>query len=95
MSSRSVDAIRENVLDTMEKQERAVRLAIAGAAVLEGALFIAAFLIMDWNDATHRLIVALSVLSYMILALGLIALGAHVSRSVSRIVAVLEANGRS
>ncbi|MCI0437199.1 MAG: hypothetical protein L0271_26715 [Gemmatimonadetes bacterium] len=93
MSNRSLDAIREGVLDRMEKQERAMKLAIAGAAVLEGLLFLAAFLIMDFNDATHRLIVILSVLSYMILALGLIALGAHVSRSVGRIVAVLDDTG--
>ncbi len=94
MSSRDVDAIRESVLDSMERQQRAVKLAIAAAALFEALLLVSAFLIMDWNDTTHRLIVVLSVLSYMILAIGLIALGAHVSSSVSRIVAVLEADRR-
>ncbi len=89
------DAVRQSVLDRMEREERVVRLAIVAAAVLEGLFFLAALLIMDWNDGTHRLIVVLSLLSYMILGVGLIALGAHISRSVTRIVAVLEGNGRS
>lgn len=90
--SKSVDAIRQSVLDRMEKQARAVTIAIVGAAVLEALLLLIVFLITDWTDRTHRLIVVLSMLSYMVLALGLIALGAHVSRSVGRIVAVLERN---
>ncbi len=89
------DAVRQSVLDRMEREERVVRLAIVAAAVLEGLFFLAALLIMDWNDDTHRLIVVLSLLSYMILGVGLIALGAHISRSVTRIVAVLEGNGTS
>jgi hypothetical protein len=87
-----MDAMRASILDRMESQARAVKAAIVGAALLEGLLFLVVFLTADWSDDTHRLIVILSVLSYMILALGLIALGAHVSRSVGRIVAVLERN---
>jgi len=43
-----------------------------------------------WKNPTHVLIFVTSVLGYTIVALGLVALGAHVSRACNRVVAVLE-----
>lgn len=89
MSAKDLDAIRESVLDRMEHHERMVRLAIFGAVALEGVLLIVVLLIIDWRDATQKLVFVTSVLSYSIVALGLAALGAHVSRTVGRILAAL------
>lgn len=90
MATRDLDTIRESVLDRMERHERMVRLAIIGASVLEGVLFIVVLLLIDWRDKTHTLVFAMSVLSYTVIVLGLVALGAHVSRTVGRVLAALE-----
>ena len=89
MPAKDLDAIRNSVLDRMEHHERVVRLAIIGAAVLEGALLVIVLLIIDWRDATQKLVFVTSILSYSILALGLAALGAHVSRTVGRVLAAI------
>ena len=47
--------------------------------------------VMDWRDRTHLLLLVLSVLGYTVVLLGLVALGAHVSRAAGRVLAALEA----
>ena len=89
-----LDRVREHVLDRMERSERVTKLAIFGAALLEVLLFAVAFRLVDWRDPLHKLLFVFSVLSYTILALGLIALGGHVSRSVARVLAALEPPAR-
>jgi hypothetical protein len=93
MLNRDLDSVRRSVLDRMERSERLARWAIIAAAVVEALLFVVAFLIIDWDDRLHLLLFVLSVLSYWIISLGLIALGAHVSRSAGRILAALESGG--
>ncbi|MEO5903122.1 MAG: hypothetical protein ABIQ55_03830 [Gemmatimonadaceae bacterium] len=92
-TSQRLDDIRGSVLDRMERAERGVRLAIAGAAVAEMALFVVAFTLIDWNNHIERLLFIFSVLSYTTIAFGLVALGAHVTRSVARLAGALEAAG--
>ena len=89
MTADRLDTIRESVLTRMERAERGVRLAIIGAAIAELALFALAFLMVNWDDHLERLLFLLAVLSYTIIALGLVALGAHVTRSVSRVLAAM------
>ncbi len=89
MPANDLDTIRESVLDNMEHHERMVRLAIFGAVALEGVLLIIVLLTIDWRDATQKLVFVTSILSYSILALGLAALGAHVSRTVGRVLAAI------
>jgi hypothetical protein len=93
--SARLDEIRESVLDRMERAERNVRYAIIGAAIAEMALFVAAFALIDWHNHTEKVIFVCSVLSYTTIALGLIALGAHVSRSAARILGAMDIAGRS
>ena len=93
MPSPSLDDVRRSVLDRMERGERAMRLSIVAAALLEALMFVAAFRLIDWQDRTHRLIFVLSVFTYFIIALGLMALGGHVTRTAGRILAALEAHG--
>src|SRR5688572_23671748 len=82
-----LDDVRRSVLDRMERAERMGRFAIIGAALAELALFAIALAIVDWRDPLQRLLFLCSVITYTIIGLGLIALGAHVSRSVGRVLA--------
>ena len=93
MPNSTLDDVRHSVLDRMERGERATRWSIIAAAVLEALMFVAAFMIIDWQDRLHRLIFVLSMFTYFIIALGLIALGGHVTRTAGRILAALEAGG--
>ena len=89
MTADRLDTIRESVLTRMERAERGVRLAIIGAALAELALFALAFFMVNWDNHLERLLFVLAVLSYTIIALGLVALGAHVTRSVGRVLSIM------
>jgi hypothetical protein len=90
MTVKSVDAAREGVLRKMERQASMIRLALVGAMAVEALMLIVALRLIDWRDKTHILIFVTAILGYTIIALGLAALGAHISRASNRIVAVLE-----
>ena len=83
------DDVVTGVLDQMEQHARRIRLAVLGAAAVEGLLMVVALMTVDWGNSTHVLLFVFSVLGYTIVALGLVALGAHVSRVGARIVAAL------
>ena len=95
MTTRTTDDIRANVLDRMERQDRFLKLSIAAAAAFEAALLGTALWLVDFSNRTQVLILVTSILSYMILGLGLMALGAHVSRSISALIAALDARSPS
>ncbi|MEP6509031.1 MAG: hypothetical protein ABJC63_12475 [Gemmatimonadales bacterium] len=90
-----LDEIRGNVLDRMEKAERNVRFAIIAAALAEMVLFAAAFVLVDFSNHLEKLIFIFSMLSYTTIAFGLVALGAHVSRSNLRLLGAIDSAGRS
>lgn len=93
MNDQDLDAVRVSVLDRMEQGDRLVKWATLGAAAVEAGMFAVAFLLVNWTDRLHVLLFVFFVLSYSILALGLVALGGHVSRSAGQIVAAIEARG--
>lgn len=78
------------VLNQMDHHARRAKAAILGATAVEGLLLIIALLTVDWADRTHVLVFILSILGYTIVALGLLALGSHVSRVGARVVAALD-----
>lgn len=88
-----LDRIRAAALARIEKRERGYRLAIAGAVAAEAVLLLAFLLLADLHDRTHLLLLVSAILVYTTLALGLAALGAHVSRAAERIVAAIELAG--
>ena len=94
MTADRLDSIRHGVLARMERAERNMKLAIYGAAFMELLLFALVLLMFDLRDRVERLVFVTAVLSYTILVLGLVALGAHVTRPVGRIVALLEPGDR-
>lgn len=83
------------VLAQMDRHAQRVRLAVLAAAMIEGLFLIIALLKIDWNNDTHVLLFACSVLGYTIVVLGIAALGAHVSRVGARVVAALDARDGS
>ena len=94
MTSTELDGIRQGVLDRMERHDRNMRLAVFGAAAVELALLVTALLIVDWADRTQTIVVIMAVLTYTVVALGLVALGAHVSRTVGRVLLAIEPGQR-
>jgi hypothetical protein len=94
MQQQPADDVVGSVLDKMERHARTMKLAIFGATAAEGLLMVIALLKVDWANDTHVLLFVFSVLGYTIAALGLVALGAHVSRVGARVVAALDSPGR-
>ncbi|HUQ20573.1 MAG TPA: hypothetical protein VM099_13240 [Gemmatimonadaceae bacterium] len=90
MSAKDLDNIRQSVLDRMERGDKLVRGSIIAAAVVEGLLLAAAMFIADWSNPLHRLVFILAVLTYSVIACGLIALAGHISRSTGRVLVALE-----
>ncbi len=78
------------VLARMDRYAQRVRLAVLAAVMIEGLLLVIALLKVDWSNDTQILLFIFSVLGYTIVALGLAALGAHVSRVGARVVAALD-----
>ena len=93
MQSHRPDDVVAGVLDQMEHHARRMKLAVAAAAAVEGLLMVVALLSVNWSDRTHVLLFIFSVLGYTIVALGLVALGAHISRTGARVVAALDDRG--
>jgi hypothetical protein len=77
-------------LDRMERNERSFRAAFFGAVLLEGALLAAFLALADFRDRMQLLLLIATVGSYTILALGLVALGAHSTRNTLRVLQALE-----
>ncbi len=89
----NMDSVRGAALERIEKSERNYKMAFFGAAVIETA-FIAAFLLLaDFSNRVHLLLLISTVAVYSILALGLFALGSHVSRSSLRVLKAVELLG--
>ena len=82
--------INSSVLDRMERADKLARAAIMAAVVFEAALMAVALYLVDWTDHLQRLLFIFSILSYTIIAMGLLAIAAHVTKTVSRVLAALE-----
>jgi hypothetical protein len=86
----NVNGVRRTALARIERTERNSRLAFFGAALVEVAFLIGFFLLADLSNRTHVLILLATVAVYTILALGLVVLGAHMSRNTLRILHAIE-----
>ena len=88
--SANIDQLRSNTLIQIERAERHYKLAFLAAALLELAFFAAFLLLADLSNRSHLLLFVASVTIYAVLAVGLIALGIHVSRSTLRVIKAIE-----
>ena len=85
-----LDEIRNDVLARMDRAERNYKLAFLGAVVLEGAFLVLFLMLADFTNRVHVLLLVATVMTYSILALGLVALGAHVNRAVLRVLHAID-----
>lgn len=85
-----LDEIRSDVLARMDRAERNYKLVFVVAALVEGAFLIAFLLLADLANRTHVLLLLATVMTYSILSVGLIALGAHVNRAILRVLQAID-----
>jgi hypothetical protein len=90
-----LDDVRTNVLAQIDKTQRHYRLAFFGAVALEGTFLMTFLFAADFHNRTHVLLLIATVMSYSILALGLVALGAHINRSTLRVLQAIDVLGVS
>ena len=84
------DEIRAAALVRINRIERNFKLAFLGAGMVE-TLFVVGFLLLaDLSNRMHLLLLIATVSSYSIVVLGLFALGAHINRSVQRLLNAIE-----
>jgi hypothetical protein len=79
-----------NALDRIDRAERRYKQAFLAAVAVEGALLPVYLLLADLTNRTHVLLLLASVATYTIIAIGLVALGAHVNRNTLRILHAVE-----
>jgi hypothetical protein len=85
-----LNEIRGAALDRIEKSERNSKLAFYAALAVETVFLIAFVLLADFHNRIHVLLLLAAMAVYMILGLGLLALGAHVSRNTQTILRAIE-----
>ena len=85
-----LDQMRVNALAKLDAAERWFKAALFGAVLFEGLFTLGILWFVDWKNQLHMLIVCCTGVIYMPVILGLIALGAHVNRSVLRVLARLD-----
>jgi len=88
-----IDEIRNDVLARMDRAERNYKLAFVLAVALEAAFLLAFLMLADLHNRTHVLLLLGTVTTYSILAIGLVALGAHINRGLLRVLHAIGANG--
>jgi hypothetical protein len=77
-------------LDRLDRANRRVAQIILLAAAIEAILLVFVFMVIDFGDSLHRLVFLLAMLTYFTLGLGIVALGAHVSRVQERLLTAIE-----
>ncbi|HEV8629299.1 MAG TPA: hypothetical protein VGV61_03210 [Thermoanaerobaculia bacterium] len=80
------DRVRLAALDRIDRAERHFKLAFFGAACIEIAFLGGFLLLADLHNRMHLLLLLATVATYTIVAAGLFALGAHVSRNTQRVL---------
>jgi predicted membrane protein len=86
MTQQQIDKARIDALAAIDRAERNFRYALIGGCAVEVALLTALLLLSDFKQRTHVLLIIGFVGSYSVVLMGLVALGAHVSRVAQRIL---------
>jgi len=90
-----LDQIRTSTLARIERAERNYMRGFIAGAILE-ALYLAAFVLLaDFSNRTHVLVLLGTVGTYALVGVGLLILGAHVTRSTLQVLKALELATRS
>ena len=79
-----------DALDRIDRAERRYKQAFLAAVAVEAAALPVYLLLADFTNRTHVLLLLASVATYTIIAIGLVALGAHVNRNTLRVLRAVE-----
>ena len=71
-------------------RERNFKLAFFGGVAFEALFLVVLLLAADLSNRTHVLLLVATVGGYTVVVLGLVALGAHVSRGFARVLKAVE-----
>ena len=85
-----LDAVRIAALARIDRSERHFKLAFMFVAIVESAFLVSFVLLADLSNRLHVLLLISTVSCYTIVGLGLLALGAHVNRSIARVLKAVE-----
>ena len=66
------------------------KFAFTLAVMLEGAFLLTFLMLADFTNRLHVLLLLGTVMTYTILAIGLVALGAHVNRAILRVLHAID-----
>ena len=86
----NLDGVRSEVLARINRSERNFKLAFLAAAALEALFLVSFLLVADLTNRMHLLLLIATVGSYSVVVLGLVAMGAHINRSVLRVLKAIE-----
>lgn len=86
----NLDQVRAAALTRISRTERNFKLAFFAAALVESAFIVSFLLLADLTNRLHLLLLISTVSCYSIVVLGLVALGAHINRSVLRVLTAIE-----
>lgn len=89
MTTRSQNQTAD-ALDRIDRAERRYKQAFLAAVAVEAAALPVYLLLADFTNRTHVLLLLASVATYTIIAIGLVALGAHVNRNTLRVLRAVE-----
>lgn len=85
-----IEEARRGALNRVDRAERSYKLTFLAAAAVESAFLVAYLLLADFSNRLHVLLLIAAVAIYTIVALGLVALGAHVKRCTLRILKAID-----
>ena len=85
-----LDEVRAAALARIDRSERNFKRALYGAFVVESLFVVSFFLLADFSNRLHLLLLISTVSCYTIVVLGLVALGAYINRGVARLLKAIE-----
>jgi hypothetical protein len=90
-----LDEIRTSTLARIERAQRNYIRGFIAGTILEAAYLAAFVLLADFSNRTHVLVLLGTVGTYSLVGVGLLILGAHVTRSTLQVLKALELSTRS
>ena len=86
----NLDGVRSEVLARINRSEKNFKLAFLAAAAFEALFLVSFLLVADLTNRMHLLLLIATIGSYSVVVLGLVAMGAHIDRSVLRVLKAIE-----
>lgn len=93
MNDQDLDRIRGQALDRVARAERVFKRLVAAAFAVEVGFLVAYFVLMDFSDRLHWLILVAAGLVYLTVATSLLALGAYLHLAEQRLLRAIGISG--